>query len=481
MQGLGSENTIAKAIDDFNKLSGDDRPDVLIVARGGGSFEEKQVGYAYRATYNYAGKYIIDAGGRYDGHYYFAPGERFAFFPSFSAAWRISDEDFFGDDGVVSNLKVRASWGKSGNLARGPNQWLTSFGVGGVGYVYGSGASSYIFESGEANPNITWEKAVKTNFGLELGLFDRAVSLEADLFYEKRADMLIVPFAEIPDEYGIGIGQENSGEMENKGIEFQLNYNKQFTEDFRFSVTGNFTYVKNKILEMQESEVTLNDPERSRTGRPLGTRFGLKSLGYFQTPEEITESTYATGLGLQVGDVKYWDRNGDGNLNSEDNVVIGKSGFPELLFGLDINTEYKNFYLNMLWQGASNSSTYQNGWASQPFNQSNGVAFEHHLDYWTPDNRDAEYPRIVSNPTGYNYWGSSHWTKDSSYLRLKTLTVGYKIDLPKYGIQNVDIYASGQNLLTFTKLRADEDPENPSSTDYYWQQRTLSIGINLTF
>lgn len=446
----------------------------------GGSSEDKQVGYAYRVTYDFSGKYILEAGGRYDGHYYFAPGSRFAFFPSFSAAWRLSDENFFNSK-TINNLKVRASWGKSGNLAGGPNQFLTSFGVGGLSYVFGGGAASSIFESGEANPNITWEKAVKTNIGIEAGFFNGALNLEIDGFYEKRADMLIFPNAEVPLEYGIGIAQENSGEMENKGFDFKLSTVKRFNEDLKLTAALNFTYAKNKILFVEENEVTRNDPERSRTGRPLGTRFGLQAQGYFQTQAEVDATPYAAALGLQPGDVKYWDRNEDGQLNSDDHVVIGRPDFPEIIYGLDLGLNYKQFYLNTLWQGAGNASTYQSGWAAQPFNQSNGVAFKHHLDYWTPDNPDAEYPRIVSNPTGYNYWGSSHWVRDASYLRLKTLTIGYQFSLPEIGLQNVNVYGTGQNLLTFSKLRADQDPENPSTTDYYWQQKVLTFGINLTF
>ena len=452
------------------------------ISNEGGSSGEKQVGYAYRTTYNYAGKYIFEAGGRYDGHYYFAPGKRFAFFPSFSAAWRISDENFF-NKGVVNNLKLRASWGKSGNLAGGPNQFLTSFGVAGASYLFGSGAASSIYEKIEANPNITWEKAEKANLGLEVGLFDNFLNLEVDAFYEKRADMLINPSAVVSNEYGIGLGQENAGRMENRGLDFKISNVKTFNNDLKISTTLNFTYAKNKILEIQEGDVTKNDPERSRTGRPLGTVFGLKSLGYFQTQAEIDATPYATTIGrtMYPGDIKYWDRNGDGKLNSNDEVVIGKSIFPEIIYGMDLNVNYKKFYLNTLWQGAANASQYSNGWAAQPFNQSNGVAFEHQLDYWTPDNRNAEYPRIVSNPSGYNYMTSSHWIKNSSYLRLKTLTLGYTFSFPELGFQNINIYGSGQNLLTFTKLRSDQDPEADNTTDYYWQQKVLTLGINLTF
>jgi TonB-linked SusC/RagA family outer membrane protein len=448
----------------------------------GGSSEAKQVGYAFRVSYNFDSKYMFETAGRYDGHYYFAPGKRFAFFPSFSAAWRVSNEPFFNSS-VIQNLKVRASWGKSGNLAGGPNQWLRRFNIAGTSYIIGNQAVSSIFESIDPNTDITWEKSNKTDIGIELGMLDGLFDLEFDLFYEKRSDMLINSSVVVPNEYGIGIGQENNGVMENKGFDFSITSFKQFNDALNLTATFNFTYAKNKILEIAEVDATREDPERSRTGRPLDTRFGLKSLGYFQTQQEIDDTPYAVALGLQPGDIKYWDRNGDDQLNSDDNVVIGNSFNPTTIYGLDLTLAYKNLQLNTLWQGGAGSHININqGWGSQPFTQSNGVAFEHHLDYWTPDNPGATYPRITSNPEGYNYWYSSHWIKNSSYVRLKTVTLSYDFNLPdNFFISAFRVYTSGQNLLTFSGLNGDIDPESPDSTNYYWLQSVYSLGVNVTF
>ncbi|SHI58462.1 TonB-linked outer membrane protein, SusC/RagA family [Arenibacter nanhaiticus] len=459
--------------------SGNSNPDDL--SASGFSQSQRQVGYAYRATYDYAKKYILEIGGRYDGHYFFAPGKRFSFFPSFSGAWRISDEDFFASQ-TINNLKLRGSWGKSGNLARGGAfQYLSQFIVSNNVYAFDSGTVSGVYESLDPNPNITWEKATKYDLGVEVDLFNSDLGIEFDAFYERRSDMLIAANVVVPNEFGIGIGEENNGVMENKGLDFSVNYYHGFFDDFKIDAGFNFTYAKNKILEIAENDATLNDPERSRTGKPLGTRFGLKSLGYFQNEQEIAATPYAVNLGnIQPGDVKYWDRNEDGEINDKDNVVIGNSAFPKVTYGFNLGAHYKDFSLTTFWQGSMGADTYLSGWGAQAFEQSNGVAFKNHLDYWTPDNSNAEYPRLTSNPAGYNYWGSSHWIKSGNYLRLKTLTLAYSLkEIPR--INNVRLYLSGQNLLTFTNLKTDVDPENPNNYTGYWQQKTLIVGVDVKF
>jgi len=453
----------------------------------GTSWESKQVGYAYRASYNYDSKYMLETAGRYDGHYYFAPGKKFAFFPSASAAWRISEEAFFNSN-IIDNLKLRASWGKSGALAGGPFQWLAAFNLTGS-YLFGDTPRSAVTEGISPNPLITWEKAVKNDIGVELGMFDGLVDLELDVFYEKRDDMLIYPDVILPVEYGNSLAQENKGKMENKGIDLTLSSSKQFTNDFSMSAAFNFTYAKNKILEISENDVTKSNPNRSRTGRPLGTQFGLKSLGYYQSQAEIDNSPYATANNLQPGDVKYWDVNDDNEINGDDEVVIGNPRFPNTVFGLDLNFNYKRFSLNTLWQGAAGAHVnFISGRAAIPFYQNNGSATKAHLDYWTPDNPNATYPRIIPVPdNNQNNWRTStHWLKKSDYLRLKTITLSYDFDtninlLKKVGVNALKVYYTGQNLLTLSGLPAGMDPEKPISADYYWLQSINTLGIGISF
>ncbi len=456
------------------------------ITNGGTSSKATQVGYAYRVGYNYGGKYFIEAAGRYDGHYYFAPDSRYAFFPSFSAAWRISDEAFLRNSATVDNLKVRASWGKSGNLAGSPYQYLRQYGYNGsTAYLFGGTAVPSVSESVEPNPHITWEKAVKSDIGMELGLWRGLLNIEADVFYEKRKDMLNTATTIVPVEYGIGLAQENNSSMENKGIDFLVSSKYNINRDLFISGAFNFTYAVNKLVDVQEAETIKNNPNRSRTGKAYGTQFGYDALGLFQSDKEIAETPYAAALGyVKPGDVKYQDVNNDGKLDANDNMPIGKPLYPQIIYGFNFSVNYKKLQLDMLWQGAGNTNYYLAGWAATPFNQSNGVAFEFQKNYWTPDNRNAEFPRILSNPGGYAYnnYTSSFWIRNGNYVRLKTLTLSYDFGkLPAAtGIKGARVYVAGQNLLTFTKTKYI-DPETPSTTDYYPQTKTFAVGVNINF
>src|SRR5690606_5040389 len=185
----------------------------------GTSSRAKQLGLVYRLTYGYADKYLLEASGRYDGSYYFAPGNRFGFFPAFSVGWRISEEQFIKDRvNWLTNLKVRGSYGEVGALAGSPFQYLSTYGVVGTAYAFNGTAVQGVYERAEPNPNITWERAKKMDVGLEAGLWNDQLSLEVDYFYEKRSNMLLNPNVVIPVEYGIGLSQENAGIMSNRGI-----------------------------------------------------------------------------------------------------------------------------------------------------------------------------------------------------------------------------------------------------------------------
>jgi len=469
-------------IDELSAGSGDPAD----ISNGGTSLRATQEGYAYRVGYNYANRYFLEAAGRYDGHYYFAPNSRFAFFPSFSAAWRLSEESFMRGISSIDNLKVRGSWGRSGNLAGGPYQYLRQFNYnGGVSYLFGGTGVPSVSEALEPNPYITWEKATKTDLGVELNMWKGLLNFEGDVFYEKRTDMLNSATTVVPVEYGIGLAQENNSSMENRGFDFQLSTRKALTHDLSITAGLNFTYAINKILDIQEAASIRDNPNRSRTGKAYNTQFGYKALGLFQSAAEIAQTPYAAALGyVKPGDVKYLDVNKDGVLDANDIVPIGKPSDPQMIYGLTMGVNYKKFQLDMLWQGAGRVNYYLAGWASTPFNQSNGVAFQFQENYWTPQNTQAEFPRIISNPGGYAYnnYTSSFWIRNGKYLRLKTLMLSYEVSkLPAaVGLKSFRVYVSGQNLLTFTQTKYI-DPENPSSTDYYPQTKTYAVGVNLNF
>ncbi len=236
---------------------------------------------------------------------------------------------------------------------------------------------------------------------------------------------------------------------------------------------------------MNEAATIRDNPNRSQTGKPIGTQFGYQAIGYFQSQDDIDNTPYTQNLGFAVapGDVKYEDADKNGVLDINDYQPIGKPLYPSTIYGFELGASFKKIQLNVLFQGASNVNYAITGWAAKPFTQGFGSAFKHHLDYWTSGAPDAAYPAISANPAafGYNNYPSSIWLRNGAYLRLKSATLSYGIGkIQRVGIQSASIYLSGQNLLTFTSTKY-VDPENASTSDYYFQERVIAAGITLNF
>jgi TonB-linked SusC/RagA family outer membrane protein len=453
---------------------------------GGSSSELKQIGFVYRASYNYSQKYMAEFSGRYDGHYYFAPGKRFAFFPAFSVGWQLSNENFIKDNIYwINNLKLRGSFGKSGNLAGGPFQYLSSYGLR-AAYIFGGSQVQGAFERSEPNKMITWETAKKLDIGLEGLFFNGKLGFVFDVFKERRSDMLVPPTTTVPSEYGIGLSQVNGGIMDNQGFDLSLTTTNTFSHGFRVDAGITVSYAKNKLIDIIEGDDTYNNPNRRRTGRPLDTQFGLQALGLFQSQEEIDNWAKQFGK-LQPGDIKYADINKDGKINNDDQVVIGNPAFPQLIYGLTGNFSWKGFSLSMLWQGAGKSNFLLTNEAATPF--FNGAKiFKEQLDYWTPENRNATYPVIMPTPTPNSSQVSSWWIRNGRYLRLKNLELGYTIPskiMERINLNSIRIFATGQNILTFSAEKY-LDPEigvNSGSkrARYYFQQKVYTVGLNVNF
>lgn len=466
---------------------------------GGTSSQTRQVGYVYRVTYAYDGKYFAEASGRYDGHYYFAPGKRFGFFPAFSLGWRLSEEKFIRDNITwISNLKLRGSYGESGNLAGGPFQYSSAMSLYGNAYNWGSSIVQGVNERAEPNPNITWERARKTNIGLEGSLFDNLISFEADYFYEKRNNMLVSPNSVVPTEYGIGLSQVNAGIMNNKGVDLSVSINKAISKDLRVGLTGNFTYAKNKLIQTYENPVTLNDPNRSRTGRSLYSTFGLKALRLYQS-SDFDENGQLKGFptptfgAVAPGDIMYADINGDGKVDAGDETYIGFPILPQVIYGINPRVSYKNFDLNILLQGSAQSNVQIQKELVWPFFVGASATQVVADDFWTPDNTGARYPRLYGQGgNSNNQQTSSWWLFDGSYLRIKNIELGYNFPasaLVHIKMQAVRIYVSGQNVYTWSKIKQFADPEmgqggggdNNARGWYYPHQQVFSFGLNLTF
>ncbi len=461
----------------------------------GSSWEAKQLGLVYRAAYDFDGKYMLEASGRYDGSYYFAPGKRFGFFPAFSAGWRLSEEPFLKNVRGLSNLKLRASYGEVGALAGSPFQYMGTYNVIGGNHVLGGNPVMGISERIEPNLNITWERARKTDVGVEVGLWNGLLNAEIDYFYEKRSNMLVSPNEVVPLEYGIGLSQQNAGIMSNRGIEFTVGSRYQVAKDLSVSLSGNFTYARNKLEQVFETSATYDNPNRRRTGRPLGTQFGYQALGFFQQSDFNGDGALNEGIAIQPwgkvspGDIRYQDMNHDGKIDENDLTVIGDpSAAPRIIYGLSPSVKYKNISLDLLFQGAARVNYYYHASSIMPF--WNGMqAYTFNFDYWKPENPNAAYPRLTGSPLANNMQTSSFWMGNAAYLRLKSINVSYTLPagiLGRVGLEAAKVYVSGQNLFTWTKMLYD--PELGGNTSYapssawtYPQQKVVSVGLNLTF
>ena len=468
------------------------------ITNGGSSSKQAQVGYLYRLSYAFAGKYMAEASGRYDGHYYFAPGKQYAFFPAFSLGWNIGQENFLQNIAQLERLKIRASYGESGNLAGDAYQYLTGYGIYGNAAIFNGNPTTGVYENSQANPNITWERAKKFNIGVEASLWKGLLKLEADYFNERRSNMLVRPNVVVPVEYGIGLPEVNGGIMSNHGFELSLGTTHTFTNGLRIDVNGNFTYAQNKLLQVYETEATYNNPNRRRTGRANGTQFGLQALGYFTADDFTANGKLKPGIAsipdapVQPGDLRYADVSGpdgkpDGIIDNNDETVIGRpNGSPQIIFGLSPSLYFKGFDLNFLLQGAAQVTLPVGGSLVSPFDQQGSATELVYNNHWTPANTNALYPRVYSNQPDYNGKWSSWWLRDASYLKLRSLEVGYSVSgnlIKRYGMQRLRAYVAGQNLLTWTPhMKERIDPEARSSNgQYYFQQQVFSMGLNVTF
>ena len=472
---------------------------------GGTSSTGSQIGYVYRVGYNYAGKYFVETAGRYDGHYAFAPGKRFGYFPSVSGAWLVSEENFLKNKfPSLSTLKIRGSWGKTGNLPYingnlASFQYLNVYNLYGNAYAFGqAGLVQGTYVPQEANPNITWEVSTKTDGGVEMSLWNGALNLEVDYFQEVRDRMLISPQAVVPQEYGLALPLENAGKMKNRGVEVALGANHRLKNGVQLGFTGNFTYAKNELVQVFENTTTFENPNRRQTGRPLNTPFGYHSLGLFSTADDVNgdgvinvDDGYTVnqfGAVLHPGDIKYADLNGDGKLDENDHTVIGYSAHPQITYGFTGTAAWKGLDLSLFFQGAANASIYASNFQNVPFsNNSSNTGYEYFDNYWRPDRQDAKYPRITPTPYSNNQQYSDFYMKNTGYIRLKTAMLGYTIPASvatKLGTKTVRVYVSGQNLLTYSKLKFIDPEEanvNTSGTYFYPNQKVYTVGLNVTF
>lgn len=466
------------------------------------------VGLVGRATYDYATKYMLDINIGYNGSENFAPGKRYGFFPSASVGWIASSEKFWEPlRKVVSYLKIRASLGTVGNDAMGGRRFMYlpgsyKFIAGGPDGSrngtanFGTNNSNWLpgaYEASSGNPFVTWETAIKQNYGIDLKMLDDKLSINVDVFFENRKDILASNAAILPSLTGMQSNSLNFGQVKNHGYEVVLRWEDQIG-DFHYSISPALTYARNKVIE--QMEVRQNYEHLYLKGHPVGQPFGYEFFEFYEPgkTEERYQQKYGTsmpeqGTAIKAGDCVYVDLTGDGKIDTNDVHAIGFTDIPEYNGSLNLNLSYKNFDVSMLWIGATNVSRQLDMYYRPQFGSSNQTALSQWVydNSWREDNaQSATLPRITFANQAHNIQNSEVWLVDASYIRLKNVEIGYtfrKIPrIPQIG--SLRLYATGYNLLTFSKFKAN-DPES-SGAAYgtfmkYPMTRVYNFGIKVNF
>ena len=465
------------------------------------------MGMAARVTYGFDNRYLLDANMGYNGSEQFSPKNRFGFFPSFAVGWVVSNENFLKGNKVITNLKLRASYGKVGSDKIGNNRFLylsnhTYSSSGGVAV----GGYGTIYENRPGNYNLQWEVSKKQNYGIDLQLWSDW-SITFDYFIEQRSKILktqgMAPeFAGVPQWPYL-----NLGVVDNSGYELEINYNKSFNKDLFLSVKGNFSYNHNKVKFWDEVPYADGYYYQYRTtGQSLNQTFGYKidwsnGNGYFNTQEELdkyTEGyvdengvehkgiTYNLSTAPQLGDFKYIDQNGDRIIDEKDRVPIGYTNVPRVSYGLNVSLNYKWFDFTVFLQGVGKYSSYYSGQGVYE-NIYQGTFFKYHKTAWTAERYAAgqkiTYPRLSTGETCSKIQ-NDFFVMDRAFIRLKAIELGYTLPsnaLRAIGINKVRVYFRGDNLVTWDRLRTSTtDPEQTDQIGYPIV-KTFNFGFNVTF
>lgn len=421
-----------------------------------------------RAGYSYADRYYAEFSFRYDGASKFHKDYRWGFFPSVSLGWRPTEESFmeFYKE-KIGDLKLRASYGILGSQAIGTYDRFTVYDVYDNSYAYNnktvSGAG---FKLGLEN--LTWEKTQTFNIGVDASFLQNSLTVTFDYFHKRTNDILMKPL--ISSVFGTEMPMANIGKIQNQGWDLSVNYRLKtgaFTHNFNFNLGDSW----NKVLEFPGDEQITQVEELSRiirVGVPLNSYYGYKMAGFFQSYDEIEASAIPVGAKVQPGDIKFVDRNDDGIIDSKDKFILGNA-FPRYTFGFTYGLNWKGIDFSMFWQGVGKRDMMLRGELIEPYHANYSYTiYKHQLDFWTPTNTEARWPRLAapgsdSNRNNYgNGNGSDLFLLDGKYLRLKNLTIGYT--LPKewtkhLGMQKARLYINGQNLLTFSN-NSFIDPES---------------------
>lgn len=467
------------------------------------SLPSRNMGVSGRFTYSFDSRYFTEFNFGYNGSERFAPKERFGFFPSVGMAWFASNEHFWGDNfkRVVSKLKFKGTYGLVGNDAIGDADdrffYLSEVNMNATGKAntYGENFGytvNGVSISRYANDQITWETAQKLNVGTEIGLFDK-LEIMVDVYHEHRRNILMSR-ASIPTTMGLqATPQANVGQAIGRGIDFSLDYNQSFANGLWVTARANFTYAtaKYKVYEDVDNTAT---PWLNRLGQPVTQQWGYIAERLFVDEYEVNNSPVQTFGEYMGGDIKYRDINNDGIISSLDQVPIGYPTEPEVIYGFGFSTGYKGLDFSCFFQGLARESFWIDAVQTSPFIDTDNVGeiisknalLQVYADnHWSADNRDiyALWPRLSDRNLANNTQRNTWFMRDGSFLRLKSLELGYTIPqriVERFKVKNLRAYASGTNLLTFSSFKL-WDPEMGGNGLGYPIQRVFNLGIQLSF
>ena len=483
-----------------NNLTDMNAGDASTQKNSGYTRELTMVSYFGRLNYDYAGRYLFEANFRSDASSRFAKEHRWGFFPSFSAAWRISEEPFMErSKSWLDDLKLRASWGQLGNQdALSGKQdgtsdyypWMNTYKLDGS-YPFGGQLMQGYYQGDYHLSTISWERSTTWGVGIDFTLFG---GLTGSIDYYNRKTTDIIMDVSAPAEFALGKYKDNIGALRNEGVEVSLAYAKQLNKDWAINAGVNFAYNKNKILNLGEgTEYIEKGDRRTALGQQYNSYYMYKATGkFFNSQEEADAFTakYGNPFGrkFMAGDIIYEDTNGDGKLDSNDRVYTKHTDIPAITYNINLGATWKGFDLSMTWQGVGSVSHIFNREVLGEFSGDASHPSTMWKDSWTESNHNAKMPRVFetgNSPSDMTRAMSTFWLWNTAYLRLKTLQLGYSLPenmLKAIGVERVRVYYAGENLLTFHSLPFNIDPEITSERgSSYPLLRSHAIGINITF
>lgn len=468
---------------------------------GGYSHHSRVAGFVGRINYDYDDRYLLEASIRYDGSYLFGGmNNRWITLPGLSLGWRINNEKWFNAP-WINDLKIRGGVGKTATSGVRAFQWRNTMGTYNNAVVIGDSSQSVVYASVLGNPNLTWAQCLNYNLGIDTKLWNGLLGIEADVFYKYEWDKLSsVTGAYPPSIGGYYFTSANVNKADYKGFDLTFTHHNSIG-DFAYGAKLIWSYSYGRWLKY--SGDAENTPDYLKlTGKQIGAKKGFVALGLFKNGEDINNSATITGSAVLPGYIKYADRNGDGVISyAQDMGYVGKSSTPTHTGAFNIFGNWKGFDIDMLlswglghdialtgvYTSSGSEGVMDNTAYTKPFYHSGNSPVYLAEGSWTPDNLNAEFPRLsLATVSSNNAYSSTFWYRNGNYLRIKTAQIGYNFQkkwIEKMGVEKLRLYIQGYNLFTFSGLnKYNIDPESPAvNNGYYPQQRTFSVGLKLTY